>query len=482
MTRGLIGMLAAALIATTASVRPAAAWETTTQVGLAEQAGLAANLDGFLRRLGWRGGMFELLVIPPEDAGTLMEALSLHSATDGFVPDTRGQQYAIGWLLAGAAIADANPAWAANHFLDPATGAGWHAPGRGLGDRLGARVVAGGAMPGRGVSAVEWVTAADNPLGLGGFVDQYAKAQLAATPGERGRAMAGALVAAGAMMHALGDMASPAHVRGAGADQHEVVDVASGERGARLDRLAAIAYGRLGVPAASTIVTSKTLRGFFVTAPAAGADGGDATPGLASWTASHFFTPSTLPRSVPAGRLPRDKLAQALAAALRRPSPTVPARLSLVTAGQPEGATLRDDKRICLARYRVDHGSLSWSLDDECLLEQAAAILPVTAGYEAGLLRWLLRGELTLSAGIGGVVGVAARNDALGAGTVTILAEDGRGLRTVVTTAPVASATDGQALGSATMPAGTRRAVAVFRGVDAAGEPVVAVGHLDKLP
>ncbi len=472
----LIAALLAVAVATAA--RPAAAWDTPTQVGLAEQAGLAADLDGVLRELGWRGGLFEPLVIPPEDASAMMESLAQFSATDGFVPDTRGQQYALGWLMAGAALADANPSWAANHFLDPATGAGWRGSSRGVGNWFGARVRGGGPLPGHGVAALDWVTSADNPLGLTGFVDQYGKSLTAATPGERARAMAGALVAAGAMLHVLGDLSSPAHVRGAAADQLEVVDVATGERGARMDRLAVIAWGRLGVPAANQVVRAPSLRRFFVDA-AAGADDG-AGPGLAAWTASRFFSPSTLPDPVAAGRLPRERLATALTAALRRPAPTVPARLSLVTAGQPEGATLRDEHQVCLARYRVERGSLSWSLDDDCLLEQAGAILPVAAGYEAGLLRWLFRGELGLAAS-DGVVAASAGRLALGAGTVTILAEDGRGVRTIVVTTPVASASAGGALGSATLPAGTRRALAVFRGIDATGEPVVAVGALDQV-
>ena len=470
LARGLAAALTAALVL---HARPVAAWETTTHVGLSEQAGLAAGVDGILRRLGWRGGLFEPLVIPPEDAATMMEALALHSASDGFVPDTRGQQYALGWLLAGAALADSTPTWAAHHFLDPATGAGWRAPGRSVGQRLGPQVRAGGAAPGRGVPAVEWVAAADNPLGLAGFLDQYGKSLTAATPGERARAMAGALVAAGAMMHVLGDMASPAHVRGAGADLDEVIDVATGERGARLDRLTAIAYGRLGVPAARAVVTVPRLRDFFV--------GDGATPGLATWTASHFFSAATLPRPVPAGRLPREELARALTSALRRPTPSVPARLSLITAGQSEGATLRDEARVCLARYRVDRGALAWSFDDECLLEQAAALLPVAAGYQAGLLQWLFRGELTLIDGPGGTITPQARRLALGAGTLTILAEDARGIRSVISAGSVTEAKDGDALGSATLPAGTRRAIAMFRGVDAAGEPVVAVGVLDQV-
>jgi hypothetical protein len=492
-TRLRASALAATLCAASlaADTRPAAAWETTTHVGLAEQAGLAAGLDGTLRRLGWRGGLFEPLVIPPEDAPAMMASLALHSAADGYVPDTRGQQYALGWLLAGAALADATTAWAANHFLDPfAGGAGWRGPDRGLDDRFGPRVAGAGRVPARGVPADVWVTAAENPLGLAGFLDQYAKSLTAATPGERGRAMAGALVAAGAMMHVLGDMSSPTHVRGSAADQLAIVDVATGERGARLDRLAAIAFGRLGVPAAREVVMSRTLAGFF---RSAADDGGGVQPrepgalapgapeGLATWTARHFFTPSTLPRPVPAGRLPRERLATALTRALRRPAPVVPARLSLLTAGQPEGATLRDERQVCLAQYRVERGMLSWSLDDDCLLEQAQALLPVAAGYQAGLLRWLFRGELTLEQGEDGKLSARTRGLALGAGDLAFVVEDGRGVRRTVASAAVPGAADETELGEAAVPAGARRALAVYRGVDVSGEPVIAVGVLERV-
>ena len=108
-------------------------------------------------------------------------------------------------------------------------------------------------------------------------------------------------------------------------------------------------------------------------------------------------------------------------------------------------------------------------------------MLPMAAGYQAGLLQWLFRGELALVAGVDGTVAAQARGLALGAGTLSILAEDPRGIRRVVSAGSVTEAQDGAALGSATLPAGTRRAVAVFRGVDPAGEPVVAVGVLDQV-
>jgi hypothetical protein len=153
----------------------------------------------------------------------------------------------------------------------------------------------------------------------------------------------------------------------------------------------------------------------------------------------------------------------------------VPRRLNLMAANQAQGATLRDRDGVCLARYRVDHGRLSWWLDDDCLLEQATVILPVAASYEAGLLGFLLRGELAVTVS-GKNVSVAAGALGLGAGTLTVLAEDGRGLRTAVTTTPITAGASGAAIGTAALPPDTRRTVAVFRGVDAAGEPVVAVG------
>ena len=116
-------LLALAPIALAAA--PAHAWETSTHLGLVEQAALAADVDAWLRDLGQTGGLFAPLVVPPDDAPDLFAALANHSAADGFVPDLRGQQPALGWLLAGAALADATPQWAANHFFDPASGAGW---------------------------------------------------------------------------------------------------------------------------------------------------------------------------------------------------------------------------------------------------------------------------------------------------------------------------------------------------------------------
>ena len=60
---------------------------------------------------------------------------------------------------------------------------------------------------------------------------------------------------------------------------------------------------------------------------------------------------------------------------------------------------------------------------------RSPAILPEVAAYEAGLLDFLLRGELTIQIGPTIVVG----GKGLGAGTVEILVEDERGVRTSLT-------------------------------------------------
>ena len=71
-------ILLAAGLALTLSAAPAAAWEPeTTHAGLAEQAALASRLHKRLVTLGFTGGLFEQLTIPPLDAPALLAALKL---------------------------------------------------------------------------------------------------------------------------------------------------------------------------------------------------------------------------------------------------------------------------------------------------------------------------------------------------------------------------------------------------------------------
>ncbi|MCA9679745.1 MAG: hypothetical protein KC464_32235, partial [Myxococcales bacterium] len=278
VARGLAAALALVLAA-----GPAAAWEAqTTHAGLAEQAAASSSLHQRLIDLGFAGGLYEELTVPPADAPELIAALDRYSPIQGFVPDQRGRQYAVAWLVAGAVLADSNPTWAADHFLDPATGKGLRID-RGfaarvselVAERLGRR-----AVPERGVAATDWVVSKDNPFGLPGFVDQYVKAVASATPGERARALAGALVAAGAIVHVLQDMGSPSHVRDDAEAHLDRVGPARDDLGSRFERIAALSYGRLGVPAGEA-VARPSLRAYFTDA-----DG----QGLADLTAASYFS------------------------------------------------------------------------------------------------------------------------------------------------------------------------------------------------
>jgi len=88
-------------------------------------------------------------------------------------------------------------------------------------------------------------------------------------------------------------------------------------------------------------------------------------------------------------------------------------------------------------------------------------------------LDWLFRGaldvhvegdRLTVSVGPGGV--------ALGKGKLSVYSETADGLRTVASTVDL----EGNEARVLPAPAGAKKIVVVFRGVDTAGEDVVAVG------
>ncbi|HEY0992471.1 MAG TPA: hypothetical protein VGD80_35705 [Kofleriaceae bacterium] len=436
----------------------AGAWEPqTTHAGLAEQAALASRLHKRLVSLGFVGGLFEPLTIPPAVAPALTSALKLLSPTHGSVPDARGRQVALAWLTAGAALADVPAVHGANHFFDPATGRGWVAPDRGMLTGLSDKVretLGRSSLPGKGVPAPDWVTDKTNPFNLEQFLNQYAKAVSAATPGERSRYMAAALVAAGAMLHTLGDLGAPSRVRGDTAAHLDALGAGPDDLGSRFERIAALAYGRLGVPAPSRTITRTHLRDYF-----SSKDGG----GLADVIARSYFSPGTLPEPTHVGSDIKPRLV--------RPQPALPARLNLMAANRDDGTTLRTASGTCLARYRVERDTVTFSLDDDCMLEQLAYILPEVSAYEAGLLDFLLRGELTITTGDQ----IAVSGKGLGAGNVEILVEDDRGVRKSIASV---AATGAEQLAQVASPGAGARVVAVFRGTDAAGEPIVAVGAM----
>jgi hypothetical protein len=86
----------------------------------------------------------------------------------------------------------------------------------------------------------------------------------------------------------------------------------------------------------------------------------------------------------------------------------------------------------------------------------------------------LLRGELTLSV----ADKITVTGAGLGPGTIEVLVEDDRGVRTSAGSITTQGSGPAAALGQIATPSAGTRVVAVFRGNDAAGEPVVAVGAM----
>ena len=461
MKRIVVGALALALVPVAAG-----AWETeSTHLGLTEQAAVSSGVHlrlqvGYGRRLGW----LEPLVVAPAAFAELYRRLETVPPSSGTRPDNRGRQTALGWLRAGALLEGIPAARNRNHFYDPVHKTGLTGKGAGGLGEFAWETVAGGGLPGQGMAAPDWIAAKDNELGIDRFWLELERAATAPLPADRDQHLALALMCAGAMLHVLEDMGFPANARDDLREYLSRVGDTGADRGSRTARLATFLYGVLGVPAAGKIERREKLRAFFT------ADDGT---GLADVTASRWYSGGTLPAEVhkvppdasPADVVARVKEAQSFA------SPA-PRELFLKRAAGDDGATLRAGG-VCLAVYRLRDDRLSFSLPDECVAEQLTAILPVVGGYATGMLDWLFRGQLEVTVR-GGTAVVTAPGLRLGKGTLTVLVEDAQGTRRP---AGESVAGSGDEIGHATVPAGGAKVVAVFVGVDAAGERIVAVGE-----
>jgi hypothetical protein len=263
-------------------------------------------------------------------------------------------------------------------------------------------------------------------------------------------------------------MGSPSHVRNDLAAHVERLGKDTLDAGSRYERVAALAYGRLGVPAPAAAIPAANLRAFFTQT-----DGAD-TSGLADLTARSWFSAGTLPRATTLrGHVPSARLGEMLAKSVRRPAPVPLPALDLFGAARGT-ETLRDANGVCVARYQLSETKLLWSIDDTCVLEQLAQQLPLVAAYSAGFLDYLFRGELTLFVREDHVT-VAIERVAAGAGTLELFWDDELGVRQSFHKQAVTSAAAGKALGKAPAPpAAATRITALYRGVDAAGEALIA--------
>jgi hypothetical protein len=419
---------------------PAYAYDVETHVGLTERAAQTAKLhDVLYKHWGRPLGLLEPLRGPKSDA------IGRLNPVEGLRPDERGENSALGWLLAGAALADTPPENERNHFFEAITGRGLHDHGTMMGLMFwffGDREV-GGSFDGTGKAATDWVVDPKNPLSVQVALDSLEKSAAAPTPEERNLQLAQALMAMGSVAHVLEDMGSPSHVRNDFRKAHleGVPGSSMWDRRSLYERFVALRYGRLGVPGPSGPAEQHAkLRDYFST--------------LATWTGPRFFSPGTLPQPVDC-ETPAD-LDKAIAqanASLKYAEPHIgkidPRRFNAGVLPQ--------------VAYENDHGVLRFFLDDRIHAAYARAALPRTAQAAAGLMSFFLRGRISIAREGDAAV---AKNEgvAFGKGTLTLYAEDSAGKRRVIGTGERAQ-----------VPGDARRVIAVFRGVDGAGEPLVAI-------
>jgi hypothetical protein len=437
-------LVAVALVA----IAPAHAYHASTHAGLTERAALASSLHArLMQHLSRALGLYEPLALDGSERDParrdLLRRLAQLDPEGGYTPD-RGRMSALAWLVAGAAVEGVPADRTRNHFYDPTRGTGLdEVAGEALRTRLEAAasgvgsvrgVFTGSTFDGSGMAAPDWLRSPDNEWGLARFADELERSVAAATAAERDGALARALLAAGAIAHVLEDAGDPTFVRD---DYRVALEADAGP----YERFVAAEYGRVGVPELGGAPVAKShLAALFHDA-----DGS----GLADRTQSRFFTPGTLPDS----------------SRYTRPQ-TAPGR---ARDGYASGAGVRH-----LVRYERTARGVVWSLDDRCFDDYARALLPETARYAAGALELLFRGRLGVNAANGSAT-VTAHDVALGHGRVSVYADVGEGARRLVRARSVFAAGDGETILEVGLPAGTRHVAAVFRGVDANGEPLVVV-------
>jgi hypothetical protein len=483
----------------------------TTHAGLTQRAAAASSLHATLaRRLGRPLGLFEPItlrpgLLPVDEARFLMERLKALDPSGGYRPSDGGVASALSWLTAGSVVAWTPAERGQNSFFDPSVHAGMRDGGAfaELAQTLRLLLDGGGSLRGwatgtnfdlTGPPASEWAQSALNDVGLPRFYDQLELAVAAPDRDARGTALARALLAMGGVLAVLEDAGEPAHVRNDYRASFLRSSEASGgpgpfNRGSLFERFVADSYGVGGVPAAGPPIKRATALAFLT-----GADG----EGLADRTQRRFFSDGTVPED---GIVERDttehEIAQAARQSLIYSLPSVPrlelgdlgyrryvyavtdlrsgrlqltSSLPVVSRGAPRPAVRR------LLAYERVPGRVRFFLDRNVYLDTARTVLPEIGAYAAGLIDFLLRGEIAIK-----VTGdtaelsiVGARGVVRGNGKLRAYAENAAGVRTELASWRAADAATGPI--SVAVPAGTRVVAAVLRAEDDAGV-LLAVGE-----
>ena len=446
-----------------------AAWEPSTHAGITEQAAIASRFHKILQqRFGLAFGWFERLQIEKADAPELMKILRRLNPAAGYAPDKSGKLTAGGWLMAGAAIANAPGGFGRNHFLDPLSRKGLQV--RGFAKKLRQKGTSHhGSIVGSGKPAHQWISDAKNPYSLQAFFTQYKLAITSASTAGRQRHSAGTLLAAGALLHVLQDVSMPEHVRNDPEAFWRRSDPQGRGLGSRLARLAAINLGRLAVPAGRQTISFASAVEFFVNSQGSG---------LAEKTARRWFSPGTLPRAMFFRSSAKPEvLANKLAASARRTKPTPAIEKDALISSRLTPLRLENQHGVCLAEYQVRDHKVQWSMSDNCLIEQAKTILPTASAYSAGLLQWLFRGELLVRLD-DSQIAIWTAKTGLGGGTLTIFSDGPKNNRSKLATISISSLAANSQLSRQipSSPADSTQITVLFDGVDDRGQPLVASG------
>ena len=436
---------------------PGRAWAFdagTTHAGLTWRAAMSSSLGRqLLGRFGLAQGYFELLRldVPGERGEVLSSRLRRLDPAGGAAPD-EGKLPALGWLLAGSIVEEVPPERGRHHFFDPLTGRGLDdgGPMRGAGYRLAGvasglgsvrGLFTGTAFDGTGLASTAWLSATENELGLSCFLDARQRAVTAETTNQRQSALAEALLCAGAMLHVVEDAADPAHV-------HNDFRADLYDSGAPFTRYVLSHYGRLSFPPPAGPAKQVAHLAELIATP-------DGT-GLADTTARSFYSEGLLPD----GLVP--------------PGVTLPAvrpGLPPLVAGPEVEGYVKDTLGRRLAMWRRGAGGfISWTIDERCLGDAAAVLVPAAEQGALSAIEHLFRGSLRVEDGV-----LLNGPLALGVGEVVVLVEDGEGKRRVVARQKTSGAAPGDKLFE--LPPGEaaedRSLIALFHGVDAVGEPLV---------
>ncbi len=460
----------------------------TTHAGLTQQAVVASGLHQTLvRRLARPQGIFAPLSLHPgliaiDERRLLVARLGALDPAGGYRPGDDGVASALAFVVAGSVIAKTPPERIQHMYFDPSTGQGLR-DAAGVDDFVHAiRLVAdaGGSLRGVATGAgfsfvgdpsLRWLEAPGNDVGLSVFHRQLERAIADPDPAQRVSALARALMALGGVLTILQDAGNPAQVRNDFRSAYLAGSAGSPfDRASPYERVVVQLYGMGGIPAPSKVVRRDNLRAFFTAA-----DG----QGLADRTQRHFFSEGTIPED---GVVDHDTSAADVVREARKSLtfglPTVP-RLELRELGRRRYVTVTDavggPARRVLGYQRVP-GRVRFFLDARVHADSARVLLPEIAGYSAGLIDHLLRGEIALEKDGDQVrARIASPMGRITGGQLRLFADDENGRRRPIGSfATDAGAPDTVSVG---VPSGARRIAAVLTGQDAAGQ-VVAFGEL----